>query len=285
MKEGLLLESIAKRDDDATVTVVGNHLIVQTTENLSELEPWDVRVAKSRCCSSSWTVLDSDLLQNEAVAVPPSVHTRVVRHVFLTNLLFIGAALIIGLAVSYWINKWVVLLSLLIVSSTCFAGFYILLVIRRSLVEYGWWEAGFVVLAIMAGFIVGSTAGLTGNIGPFEWCATLWAQTMMVLMYAQWSPRNMSNWFVLASLMTAATMCVWALGIVAAFESHDWLSSGVVLLLSVCALFYQLAWIRKSVDAPYSVSWRDLTVATMEFYGMLLIIVTDNQTTITHSNH
>lgn len=282
MKEGFLFESIAKRDDDATVTVRDGHLFVETTEDLSALEPWEVRLENSRCCSSSCTLIDQDLLHNEAVAVPPSVHTRVVRHVFLTNLILIGAALVVGLAVSYWINKWAVLVALVSVSSTVFVGFYISLVMRRALVEYGWWEAGFIVMSIAAGFMVGSTAGLTGNVGPFEWCATLWAQTIMVLLYAQWSPRNMSNWFVLGSLMTAATMSVWALGIVAAFESHDWLSSGVVLLLSVCALFYQLAWIRQSVDAPYSVSWRDLTVATMDFYGLPLVQL---QQAIAQTNH
>lgn len=274
--EGRLLDGIAKRDDDATISVVDGQIYVETTEDLSDLEPWDVRVAKSRCCTSSaWTtLLNPNLLHDEAVAVPPSVHTLVVRHVFLTNLLFVGVAIVIGLAVSYWINKWSVLLALLIVSGTLFVALYLFLVVRRKLVPYGWCEAAFMTMAICAGFMVGSTAGLAGNVAPFEWCATLWAQTMMVLMYAQWSPRNMSDWVVLGSLMTAATMCVWALGIVAAFESHDWVSSGVVLLLSVCALFYQLAWIRKSDDgAPYSVSWRDLTVATMEFYGMVLVIV------------
>jgi lysylphosphatidylglycerol synthetase-like protein (DUF2156 family) len=82
--------------------------------------------------------------------------------------------------------------------------------------------------------------------------------------------------------MTAATMCVWALGIVAAFESHDWISSGVVLLLSVLALFYQLAWLRNSVDTPYSVSWRDLTVATLDFYGMPIVWI---QRIIAQANH
>jgi hypothetical protein len=283
MMEGqiLLLDSVSKRDDDAAISVVDGQIYVETTEDLSELEPWDVRVGKSRCCSSApWTtLLNPNLLHDESVAVPPSVHTRVVRHVFLTNLLLVGVAIVVGLSVSYWINKWAVLLALLIISSTVFVAFYISLVLRRALVQYGWWEAGFLTLAVAAGFMVGSTAGLAGNVAPFEWCAALWAQTMMVLMYAQWSPRNMSNWVVLGSLMACATMCVWALGIVAAFESHDWVSSGVVLLLSVCALFYQLAWIRRSNDAPYSVSWRDLTVATMELYGMPLTII------ITQTSH
>lgn len=280
MEEGLLFESVAKRDDDATVSIINGNIYVETTEDLSALEPWEVRVGKSRCCN--WSLLNPDLLHNEAQAVPPGVHTRVVRHVFLTNLLFIGIVLIIGLAISYWLNHWIVLLALLCVFGTLFVGLYLSLVLRRTQIEYGWWEGGFLCMAVSAGFMVGATAGLSSNIGPFEWCASLWAQTIVVLLYAQWSPRNMTQWLVLGSLLSAATMCVWALGIVAAFESHDWLSSGIVLLLSVCALFYQLAWIRNSVDAPYSLSWRDLTVATMDFYGMPLVWV---QKAIAQTNH
>jgi hypothetical protein len=286
MKEGLLFESIAKRDDDATLEVTAEgQVFVTTTEDLTELEPWDVRLAKSQCCClNKWSLLNPDLLHDECHAMLPSVHTRIVRHVFLTNLLFIGVTLIVGLLVSYWINQWAVLVGLVTTASTLFAGFYITLVMRRSLVQYGWWEAGFLTMSVAAGFALGATAGLSSNVGPFEWCAALWAQTIMVLLYAQWSPRNMGNWFVLGALMVAATMCVWALGIVAAFESHDWLSSGVVLLLSVCTVFYQLGWIRNSVDASYSVSWRDLTVATMEFYGMPLVWI-QRQATINQTNH
>lgn len=267
MQEGLLLESVAKRDDDATVIMVGGQVYVETTEDLSALEPWDVRMEKS----CSWNCLNSNLLHDESHSVPPSVHTRIVRHVFLTNLLFLGISLFIALALSYWINNRGVLIALLSVFSTLFAALYVTLTWRRAEVHYGWWETGFLFMAISAGFILGATAGLSSTVAPFEWVASLWTQTIIVLLYAQWSPRNITNWLVLSALLIAATMCAWALGIVAAFESHDWLSSGIVLLLSVCALFYQLHWIRNSVDAPYSSSWRDLTVATMEFYGAPLV--------------
>lgn len=280
MKEGLLsFESVAKRDDDATLTVINGQTFVETTEDLSGLQSWDVRLNES--CGTC-TLLNAELLHDEAHAVPPSVHTNVVRHVFLTNLLFIGVAFVVALMVSYWINTWSTLVAIVSISSTVFVGLYITLTLRRKIVEYGWWEGGCIAMSVSAGFMIGSTAGLSSNVGPFEWCAALWAQNMMVLMYAQWSPRNMTNWLVLGALMTAATMCVWALGIVAAFESHDWISSGVVLLLSVLALFYQLAWLRNSVDTPYSVSWRDLTVATLDFYGMPIVWI---QRIIAQANH
>jgi len=72
------------------------------------------------------------------------------------------------------------------------------------------------------------------------------------------------------------------LAIVAAFEAHDWVASGVVLVLSVCALFYHSVWVRRALATSYGHSWRDLTVATMEFYGLPVVLL---QPVIMRSTH
>lgn len=286
--EGRLLEQVLKKDEDAVIHYVVNEndqvqdVVLETSVDLSGIEPWTVRVDRW-CGAHSMTLLNSELLHEEARAPPVRMHVRVVRHVFMANLFFLGIALVVGMAFYYWSMPWLALVLLVSVGAVLFSMLYMALVTQRKEVEYGWWEAGCVALATLAGVMVGCTAGLLGNIAPFEWLATLWAQTIMVLVYAVWTPREPdTNVLALDLLMAAATLCVWALAIVAAFEAHDWVASGVVLVLSVCALFYHSVWVRRALATSYGHSWRDLTVATMEFYGLPVVLL---QPVIMRSTH
>lgn len=286
MNEGLLAlqDAVRKRDDDATVTVLvaadGDNddgpvlgVVVETTEDLSGLEPWPVRFERWWATHVP-ALLDADMLHNEARAPPPTPHVKVVQHVFMANLFFVGVALTSGVAFYYWRLARAALVALVSVCGALFAVLHVALVVRRTTVRYGWWEAGFVAMALAGGVVVGCTAALARNVAPFEWLATLWAQSVMVIMYALWAPRTVaSNVGALAMLMAGATLCVWGLAIVAAFEVHDWVASLVVLALACAALFYQLRWVRHAADAKYAVSWRHLVVATMEFYGWPVILL------------
>lgn len=274
------LESAFKRDDDAQVTLVLNEkdevssIFVETTQGdlVAPHVPWLVRLehGTSTCCSS---LLDPDLLHNETRRPLPDVHTRVVRHVHLTNLFFVGSAMVLGLGFYYWPMARLALILLISLAAVAFAALYLTLIAYRLTIGYGWWEGACVALTCCGALIVGCAAALSQSVAPFELMATFWAQSTMVLLYTQWSPRNATHLPTLGLLMGAATLCVWALGIVAAFELHGWRSAVVVLVLSLVGLGYQMAWLRVSTNTQYSVSWRDSVLATTEFYGAPIILL------------
>ena len=274
------LQSALKRDDDAELTVVVDDkdqvsgIYIETSEGalIAPHVPWLVRLEQrsQACCSS---LLDADLLYNETRRPLPDVHTRVVRHVHLTNLFFVGSALVLGLGFYFWPISRLALILLISFSATLFAGIYLALIAYRTTVGYGWWEGACVALVCCGALIVGCAAALSQSVAPFELMATFWAQSTMVLLYTQWSPRNAAHVPTLGLLMGGATLCVWALGIVAAFELHGWRSAVVVLSLSLASLGYQMAWLRVSITTQYSVSWRDSVLATTEFYGAPIILL------------
>lgn len=274
------VEDALKRDDDARVIVEVNErdevsgIYLETTQGalIAPHVPWLVRLEQTTnaCCAS---MLDADLLYNETRRPLPDVHTRVVRHVHLTNLFFVGSAMVLGLGFYYWPMSRLALILLISFAAFAFAAIYLGLITYRTTIEYGWWEGACVVLACCAALIVGCAAALSQSVAPFELMATFWAQSTMVLLYTQWSPRNATHVPTLGLLMAAATLCVWALGIVAAFELHGWRSAVVVLSLSLAALLYQMAWLRVSTTTQYNVSWRDSVLATTEFYGAPIILL------------
>lgn len=283
-----LLQSTRKKDDDATMTVVLNdhnqiqEILMETTEDLTHLEPWPARLDRwcGTCCDA-W--LNSNLLHDEMHTPPPTAHIRVMRHVFVANLCFVGAALAVGMAIYYWLLSHLALVVAICVSSISFSALYVALVSQRSRVPYGWFEGGCVAATLMGGVMVGCTAALVHNVAPFEWLATMWAQSAVVVMYTLRVPRTeAADLVTLDLLMLGATLCVWALAIVAAVGAHDWVASGIVLALSLCTLVYQSAWVKRATFHKWGVSWRDLTTATLDFYGMLLILV---HHAITHTDH
>lgn len=274
------VEAAFKRDDDAELTVVVNEhnqvssIFIETKEAalMAPHVPWLVRLEQgASACSAS--LLDADLLYNETRRPLPDVHTRVVRHVHMTNLFFVGSAIVLGLGFYYWPMSRLALILLISLAAALFAGLYLALITYRATIGYGWWEGACVLLTCCGALIVGCAAALSQSVAPFELMATFWAQSTMVLLYTQWSPRNAAHIPTLGLLMGAATLCVWALGIVAAFELHGWRSAVVVLTLSLVGLMYQMAWLRISTTTQYSVSWRDSVLATCEFYGAPVILL------------
>lgn len=281
MDDRRLLEQVFKKDEDARVSYIVNEhnqvedVVLETSLDLSDIEPWTVRLDRW-CGAHTGTLLNADLMHNEVRAPPPTMHNQVVRHVFLGNLFFLGVVLVVGLAIYYWRMPPLALFLAVSIGAVMFSTLYVVLVTQRKEVAYGWWEAACLTLAVLGGLLVGCTAALVRNVAPFEWVATLWAQSVMILTYALWVPRrdaDAANLVVLDLLMAGATLCVWGLAIVAAVEQHDWVASGVVLVLSVCALFWHSAWVRRVAVANYGCSWRDLTVATAEFYGLPLVLL------------
>lgn len=274
------LESALKRDDDAKVTVLltdqnelsGVYLETNQGDLIAPHVPWLVRLEQwASACGSS--LLDGDLLYNETRRPLPDVHTRIVRHVHLTNLFFVGTALVLGLGFYFWPIPWLALVLLISFAATLFAGIYLALIAYRTTIGYGWWEGACVTLTCCGALIMGCAAALSHSVAPFEFMAVLWVQSTMVLLYTQWSPRNASHVPTMGLLMGSATLCVWGLGIVAAFELHGWRSAVVVLVLSLTSLAYQMAWLRVSLTTQYNVSWRDSVLATTEFYGAPIILL------------
>lgn len=275
------LAATLKRDDDARVTILMNEsetqirgIVVETSETqlVAPFEPWLSRLERwlGKCSDAC---LDRDLLYNETIGPVPDVHTRVVRHVHMTNLVFVGLSLVLGLPFYYWPIQRLALILLVSFGSATFTGLYLGLIAFRHSIAYGWWEGCCLMLTAAAAIMMGSAAALSQSIAPFELLATFWIQSIMVLMYTQWSPRNATHLPTMAALMAGATLCVWALGILAAFEMHGWRSAIVVLVLSTTALLYQMAWLRISLVTDYNVSWRDSVLATTEFYGAPVILL------------
>jgi hypothetical protein len=274
------VEAAFKRDDDAMLTVLVNEkdqvraVYLETSEGalIAPHEPWLVRLERQFSACGTY-LLDADLLYNEMRRPLPDVHTRVVRHVHLSNLFFVGLALVLGLGFYYWPIPRLALILLISFAATFFAGLYLALIMYRTTVGYGWWEGACVALTFCAAIIVGCAAALSQSVAPFELMATFWVQSVMVLLYTQWAPRNATHVPTLGLLMGSATLCVWALGIVAAFELHGWRSAIVVLVLSLVGLMYQMAWLRVSITTQYTVSWRDSVLVLTEFYGAPIILL------------
>lgn len=267
-KMSSLLQSIFKKDDDArALQDVDGSIYVETNQPL--ITPASVMDDASTFVKE--TVLNDHVLEDAIVEPMPDIRIKTLMYMFMANAAVMMLWFLLGGTLYYWNSVWSNKASaiLLGVAVACFVFTYILMLCVRltnptvALVCLSGW-------AVSGSLLVGAASALAHKVAPIQLALLILMQCFVMLAYTKLSPRFVST---VSSMMymLVVTLLVWALFVFAFVEERDWVGGIVIFALSMGTLLYH-GWQIRIVEGRYSLSWSDIQLSIIQFYGDLLLV-------------
>ncbi len=174
----------------------------------------------------------------DPVTLPPSinVNTQIVRHMFTYHALISFMIPSFGIVPFYLLkDHFIISLDLLALSGT--AG--IILYITMYLVRDTDWASFALCMWLFNGYmLMCSLSAILHSIAPFQACFIFFINSLTVIIIGLWFERLIDPWWISLFLILGGAV-VWGTGIYAFIKEQDWITSGVLFLLSVILMpFY-----------------------------------------------
>jgi len=261
---------VEKRDDDAysKIDPQTGDVLVTTSQPLDQMTAFERTDEPSVMDKAAQAVLDSTMLEDAARARPSDVRNTTIYNMFLAHL-FVSLAVLVNALPFYWqpIPR-VVLIVVICVACTAFAGFYALMLVLRNASDDVRPIAVLSAWTISFGFIIGCAAGLSRNAAPIILMLMLVLQSLVVMVYAKppcvsASHTSMSSWTALC-IMLCATLIAWLINVPTYVSRHDWISGIVVLLIGSACTVYNAHQIRIN-ETRYALG--ETVKSIIQFYG------------------
>lgn len=164
----------------------------------------------------------------------------------------------------YYLNAYEPSLIIICITAPLFCVSYAIMLWLRSVSMIP-----FIVWVLNAGVMMGSISVLVNNVAPMQLTLLFLVQSFTMLAYAKLSPRMIETLHAMA-FMFVVTLVTWAVFIFAFVEQHDWVGGIVILFISFAAIGYS-AWQIRLTEGRYNVSWKDIKLSIVQFYGDPLI--------------
>ncbi len=210
-----LLSSLRKKDSDLEVIELSNDgAVVRTILEIGDIlqEPEDQRF-------------------NQA-SLPPSinVNTQIVRHLF-THHAFLSFMIPSFGIVPFYLLKdhWSISLELFALSFFSSIVLYVTMYLVR---DDDWASYAFCMWMFNNYILICSLSAVLHSIAPFQACFILFINSLMIIIIGLWFERLIDPWWISLFLVIGGAI-VWGTGIYAFIKEQDWITSGVLFIVSV----------------------------------------------------
>ena len=273
-----LLQSIAKKDEDARITSYGDGLSLIETE----LDFQEIGLIEEDEISP----INSTLLRDDATGDISDVSIRVLFGVFGVAAVVNLMTMILGF-VPYWLllfdeSRTVATIVFSVTITLC--GVFLGLMTWQRKNHLG--VAFFACWVFTRLFMLGSLSALVTNIVPLFMDAICFGQSATVVLYTYLRPKftNIETVYVrdITIMISAVSGLIWVTGIYIFIEEHAWLYGFILLVLSAGVCLYNWWTINFMVTEgrTYSLSRPDREKATIEYYSRVVVLLWNRVTNV-----
>ena len=276
--EAHFLQSIAKKDEDATLVSFDKASGVAEVETNIALEALDIESLE--LYEPGQSPIDSSLLRDDATENPSDIVVRVIFGIFAVASILNLTTLILGF-VPYWLllfdeTRQVAIIVFSITLTLC-ATFFCLMTWQRKT------SLGLIFACAWAFtrlFTLGSLSALVTNIVPVFMDGLFFGQSVTIVLYTYFRPKftDVGDYKYVRDAtiaMAIASVLVWCIGIYIFIEENAWLYGAISFVLSAGACAYNWWTIKDLIlnDSKYNLFRKDRELAAIEYYSKVLILV------------